>query len=555
MSLPVNDSVYDKLLDGYFGETGQSIEVINAAPGAPAVFDDTFRSELWVNYLKGVGLDANDPQLNNILFSTSYLQLRGSPLTPIWTSYLRQNGYPSNYLNSLGAEQSQGSYSWYKFLQSQGLPSNTTTLTPAQQAAFLSFAFNQVIQFQTDFLAFAAAYQASLQEGFVLYLQQALMDSQTQQISLSSSDEIKKRTIMFETFEILLKMLLALQDTVGVVGKNLIFFGKWQEQYTRMLTRVPIYTGGTSSLIKVDNDPDKFTFGYNNISLTDISEWAANIIRNPTGQTESFYINSDVTVTIDIANGPNLETAAALKFTVDPASGAFYVEAKLRIVKAAGIELDHPYDVYSPTFGNSTGTATGLLSTNSFQDNVDAITDTFYSWYNGLPVQTGNMVTLGNAYPTTGSGDVYILFNQLKDKNGQDITNPDLAPDVPHPLNNVPSFRKDTFEFFEYDEWVDNPDNGKLSDINVPWQHTFNNFEGVDADKDKADREAKARGEINARNQQYIENIRSRRQIVQNNAKQIESALSQAKESISQMANLLTSIMDSLKGLISSIFR
>lgn len=551
--LPATNTIYDQVLEGYFGGPA------TATGSADNVFTDKYRSNLWVNYLNSMGISPSDPHLDDILGSTYYFD-HTAPKSLLLKNFLAEQSLPSNFnINDM----SVGSAYWYKFLESQNLPPTYGPPTPAEMTQFSIFAIQLQSTIISDFATFAANFQANLQQNFVLYIQRTLFDLQTQQANLSSADEIKQRTIMFETFEILLKMLISLQDTVGVVGKNLIFFGKWQEQYTNMLTRVPIYTGGTASNIEVSGtDPLNISFGYNNINIDDIANWYASKVA--TGESSTFYITSQLTNQIQF-DGRELETRTALKIEANPsASRGLKISLVQQIITVSG-QKTRVYD----QDGNDIELGTFMVrlpspptpngGTGDFTSDADVFKATFKSFYNDL-VAAGEIRLNGVTDPHTNfyTGTLYKL-----DSNG------DLVPAVFDgnafilgKLKNLPIFKItsepgstvsnwQTFQSRDdFSEII--PDSDPVGSLNVPWEHTFNDST---ADKDRADQDSKARGEINARNQQYIENIRSRRQIVQDNAKQIESALSQAKESISEMANLLTSIMDSLKGLISSIFR
>lgn len=519
--LPPVGSVYDEVLGGYFGAQGTDVLMERYDQDTMTLvqdvaIDDTYRSELWRNFLTTHGFDPDGPF------------------------------------------------------------SQITSLPDAEREA--------------------------LKIEFVKYINARLIELQTQELNLASLDETKKREIMFRTFEILLKMLVALQNTVGVIGNNLIFFGKWQEQYTNMLTRVPIYTGGTSSFVKPTDltvaNPDfsGFTLGYNNISLEDIGDWYAAKVR--AGETGTFYISSDATKAIDVT-GQDIQTRTALKIVVDP-NATF--TGSISLVQELIRRNDDPD---SPLVFDSNGDIVelgrydigpdGLNDLSSTPDEtIRQLSDTiqfrippasasaddpaalaalfkkaFQEFYNALPAQS---YLEGWATPSASDNLVHIPTLYTRDETGALVELggfpgsdhfrglnriPVFIKDPSNDANNLPAWRVLAVvnEAGDFDLTLGPNNDGIIGTVNVPWQHTFNVTEGPGADKDLADQEAKTRAEINARNQQFIENIRSRRQVVQNNAKQIESSLSQAKESISEMANLLTSILDSLKGLIGSIFR
>jgi len=497
------------ILDGHFGDTGAVITDDRSG----VVFDDAYRSNLWTSYLKVIGKPTSyNPETDPALNSAVYGVLKG---TEVWDAYLGQQGLLSNFDPDAPPNNppAKGGFYWFQYLKSLNLatyydPATDPSLTPAQKAQFIAdfeaYALAEIALFHTNFLAFASIYQqeqkAKLEAQFLQFIQGSLIDLQTQDLMLQSPDEIKKRLIMFETFETLLQMLLTLQNTIGVVGRNLIFYGKWQEQYTNMLTRVPIYTGGTSSLPKPQDltgdiasiDFSRFTFGYNDISVEDIGNWY--VQRSGENDGQFFAIQSPNTVTGDGAGGEE-ETFPVVQILFRPKTdiqaGSFTIEE--RDVQSGDLVVTR---VHQEVIEDAT--------LESFKEN-------FVTFWQNATVQS-------------------ILTD-----------NEEASDDEWNDLN--------------YGTAGTDPDVTEYSSSEIPWLHTFS-VEGAGGDdKDRNDFESKARGEINAKLQQYIENIRSRRQLVQNAAKQIESTLSQSKESISAQANLLTSILDALKSLIGSIFR
>ncbi len=102
---------------------------------------------------------------------------------------------------------------------------------------------------------------------------------------------------------------------------------------------------------------------------------------------------------------------------------------------------------------------------------------------------------------------------------------------------------------------------GALQNVFIPWrlqQPWPLDMTGL-SDSVKKDRTelnsnvAKSRAEINTRNQTFLENARSQRQILRDQSKVVDDNLSQTREALNQQANLLNSIAESLRGLISAI--
>jgi len=67
-----------------------------------------------------------------------------------------------------------------------------------------------------------------------------------------------------------------------------------------------------------------------------------------------------------------------------------------------------------------------------------------------------------------------------------------------------------------------------------------------------SDSDTKRRGEFNARDQQFIENIRSNRQVVQDMAQTQQNNLSTTQTAIQDISNLLTSMIDGWRSIIQS---
>ncbi|MBS0637823.1 MAG: hypothetical protein JSS12_09950, partial [Verrucomicrobia bacterium] len=98
---------------------------------------------------------------------------------------------------------------------------------------------------------------------------------------------------------------------------------------------------------------------------------------------------------------------------------------------------------------------------------------------------------------------------------------------------------------------------GSLFSILKPYTYVApsSTTQPTDPLRNLSDSNAKTRGEINSRDQQYIENVRSKRQVVQDQQSALQSNLDQSRQTLSQQTDLANSIIDSLKGLIAAIFR
>lgn len=470
------------------------------------------------------------------------------------------------------------------------------------------------------------------QKLFLNYVQ-GVFDSQHN--TILSQDEVKKRTIMFSVFNELIDMLLAIQNVVGVQAQALALYGRWQQQYTRMMARVPTYVGGESSDIQLPPgsntqtgflpagvDLSKFTFGYNNISVTDIAQWYANNhlpgsnTSNQTFEISAYYpfalnpVSSDGNVSMSpfaSHDGGAGGTFYISKLTFKVVDGQFRIELQtpqFENVKDQKVLVDSEGNaVYGPPILLSSGTIS-VPPQQTFTAIADSFENDFVSWWNGsgastilngyytqtynwldddsnahsvtVPVYVGTYFTnihsndgnppyldqnvfadyindpkrnsLGNAIPNDNMGDEGLLYNI---DYGDDEPGNGYAFQAPQTIHKDPVLN----QIFRRTNYTTDP----FAFLQIPKPYTFvapaNNTDSGNKDRNLGDANAKSRAEINARDQQYIENIRSNRQVVQDASSQIQSNLDQSRQAVSQQADLLTSIIDSLKGMIASIFR
>lgn len=77
----------------------------------------------------------------------------------------------------------------------------------------------------------------------------------------------------------------------------------------------------------------------------------------------------------------------------------------------------------------------------------------------------------------------------------------------------------------------------------------------TDARYGDLDDQQQRRTDINQHRQQWIEGLRSKRNIVKDQAKQGQTNMSQTQEAINQQSNLMTSIIQQMSGIIQGIFR
>lgn len=84
--------------------------------------------------------------------------------------------------------------------------------------------------------------------------------------------------------------------------------------------------------------------------------------------------------------------------------------------------------------------------------------------------------------------------------------------------------------------------------------HIFSVNDGSFISQDNND-SATSRGNLNSLNQTFTENIRSRRQIVQDEAKGLQTSINQSNDAATQQANIATAIIQELSTILGAIYR
>lgn len=465
----------------------------------------------------------------------------------------------------------------------------------------------------TQGLTAAPAQSIDAEKQFVTYLQNAFVNAQ--HLGVFSPLEIQKRQIMFLVFELAQKMLKILEDTVAVQANNLIFLGKWQQQYTTMMTSVPIYTSTPTNVWTPDTtDATKFTLGYNNLSVDDVSQYlASNALPTTVGVTATTFDLTAYTNQTTDANGKlNYDTALFdyIHFNADP------------VTTTTGSSSINPFVITtSTTYGSITAiNPTNFISSTTIPKYVNGLSDTetpatlltdlqnAQSHYVALTgtsnVKLGvlilNLQTAINTRPssiplTLSNVSGAILFGWSGSPPFTTLGTPAqflgiLSTNVNQALQqavgtgdtvSVGINAGDSAEL-QQQKWntafltlYNNTSNhpamtliktgGTLPTDNIaagaviPWQQGLLNPYASNAtvsDQVQANSGASsARAQENAKLQQTVENIRARRDIVGNSMQTMQTNITQTQQALSKQSDLLTSIIQTLQTIASSIAR
>jgi hypothetical protein len=307
--------------------------------------------------------------------------------------------------------------------------------------------------------------------------------------NVATPQEMTRRRIMFDAYSIVLKMIDAIQDSVRTLSKSLLYYGKWQQEYTRLMSNIPLYSPDNQSKFVYDaQDIGKSRLGYGDFDLRTALEYSVKaIIKNNTAAPEIY-----------IGTNPNDGGGTS---NTDP-TGRFRM-----------ITVSTTPNMLNPTKR-----------------------DVLVSLYDHSP---GAILPPGKLTLLVSAG----LLDPLNG-NETEADIPRIADLIIQRIQGFPTFRTDIAAM-----------NGRPSVMQ--WRGLTPPPSGATAQQilDHNSLNQRLRGEYNAKLQVYLENARAQRTIVRDMQKPIESALSQAREAVTQMVNLLTSITETMKGLLSAIHR
>ena len=340
---------------------------------------------------------------------------------------------------------------------------------------------------------------------FVKYISGTYGASSQQSLS---PQEIAKRQLLLQTFNAVLQMLSTIQNTVSVQSANLVFYSLWQQEYTKMLTQTPVYVAAPDSGWHPNATvPASFTFGYNKISVDDIAGYLAQAQASG-NMSASFPLS-----TIAGAGGGD-DSSQQLVYTFQFTNNKPVI--KISIVGNDGGFIgftDKIIDVTTPTPTPGKDPTPGYKSAWSTAI-IDSITKP--------PIfQGGNPPLVLTYSPTAGMGTI----QDFSHDGGAKLVN---------------TFGQLTISWRDREPYPD-PASGTGT---------------VDSAKAAANTaKSEARSEINSLLQQYLENTRSRRKVIQTVASTAQTNLSGSKQSISSQADLLTLVVQTMNSVVSSIFR
>ncbi len=384
-----------------------------------------------------------------------------------------------SFFGFLSTEQQQGL--WSTFLNGQHLSTNPSDTDTVAQAQFMSY-----IQSSYD---------------------------KMQELELSPI-EIQRRHLVFTVFDIILLMMQNIQDTVGVQQGLLVSLGKMQEQYTDMISRVPIYVGGASNNAVYNDELDKFTLGYNNISVKELLEYALE-----TGNTSN--INS-YDIWLPDANNAAPRFNYGIPVSGTGLAGPFFFKNADGINDAPGARM-----VITPDLGSGTITVT------VYQMKIQPPPSTW------TPQQV-NRIALYQEQQ---------VFQQVIP-----ITSSTFSEQLTEAMTGFQTNVNPFFSGFASKDIPRVPYAQDVTDDHVPIT-TVHVAGESDDEAVTATAIANLRAQKNSVMQQYIDAARSRRETLQNQSDAVSTNMDTSRQAIKGQSGIMLSIIQQARNILDSIFK
>jgi hypothetical protein len=498
-SLYTNAVIYDSL--------PPSEQQVVAAP------EDVYQIELWNRFLSIHGYSAQDTTSSDIeeQFEAFVQQYK------VWNVSLEAlqstNSLPSGsgseffiaYLNGFYGQMSSEEKTdlWNQFLLNNSLSSNPTDLSALKQP---------FVDFINGLQAKKGAYEAQ---------------------TTSSPNATIQAGIFNAVMASLQKMLNASEGVVINAAATLNIYSKWQEIYTEEMTRAPNISAVPASQISTSKqttlqlpagtDPSKwdlttYTFGYDNISLQDVIKWAYGTLTSKA--------NTQTSVTFGNPTSPmgaytfslvqNSEGKQCIQETFD-----FYLKDPTYRNDIAYPRSTYGYDKRPDLYTHVTQSTTVPVEDANGFPLIDSLTGTFYTSDDMVKQLSTGFCSIFSALSTQ--------YPYSSDPTYSAITNLQGQPNDPtNPYN--PAGLQGRY-LGGLTTYVDDDGNTQIDST-----------------------QEEERTAQNAIIQQYVNNIRAQRTVVQNTTQQIQTLLQSSKTAINNISSLWTSILQAIQTIVTTLY-
>lgn len=361
--------------------------------------------------------------------------------------------------------------------------------------------------------------------------------------NMISPSEEGARRIMFEAFNLVLKMLRALQTCMAAQSKLSTFYAEWQDRYTRMMAHTPIYGPESDPLIHAkEEDFGQTSLGYGNIVVRDILSSLMEKMKALSGSSETVSYIMPVSV-YDAANQTFSEFGGSTSLGV--------YQFNLTRTKSGNVAT-YVLDLKVTLFGEQprratflTGQSSGAVPVGTKEEEkvMDQILSQMTTaWKNTQAVNNPDR------FNTSTNSTELELRQAVKYIWTRQITAKALYTELPATSMYYIGFQGPARPPFV------STGTGPLA-----WPEMFKDLPADEGDKttnkDKKTSAASYRSELNSKLQIFLETARSWKTRASDASKRLDTLIAQVKESIQSQSTFLSAITESLRGLISAIYR
>jgi hypothetical protein len=353
-------------------------------------------------------------------------------------------------------------------------------------------------------------------------------------VNAISPKEDESRQIMFEAFNIAMKMLKALQACMRAQSKLSSIYADWQNRYVKMMAATPIYGPSINPKIYANNDDFGKTSlgGYGTFTVRDMLSY---LMTQNTQSAEFFF--------------PPLypEWGQRLGFRLQaiPVTGSD--TQKVYKFSLIAKTLDFSVEVLSSGFITA-NIPTGVTEQEALCDTLLAPMTTTWKQTQAVDVTgSAELQVYQSTDPTTWLQAIKFWWNMKQivySDSNTSLLKKLYATGIIGPWNAAAAGGSTG-------AWPELP--GKYIEPSDP-----NSDEGKTQMQDikyKRGQASSFRSELNAKLQLYLENARSLKTNISDASKRLDTLISQVKDSLQAQTNLMKSITESLRGLISAIYR
>ncbi len=328
--------------------------------------------------------------------------------------------------------------------------------------------------------------------------------------------EMANRDILFKIYDLLIKFMKTINDNVQVLSQNINFLSQYAAQYTKLISRIPIYIGNQSDQPVVNlQDLSKFTLGYDNISIQDILTY--NLMTN-----NSFLLGGGE----GILNGTDYTWNGNLtKLTFTPNSDSFTV----------------------------------AFNYGAHQIDLPIVPGTLFPTVRVLVPPVSLSVTLPYPPNATDEQKMEVAQKAFVDLYNSDLSLPLTGPPFLQPRSLDLSLHTlyETVPNSQQQIGSDSVGSPYITGINPPeilWRFNYTYIGSDEKYQARSDADADRRAQANQVEQQYIQNAASNRQILNDRKKQEQDDLQADIDNNKAANDIMQSLIHQLRDVVDAIY-